>query len=151
MLPIIKEECILYNIDAKSKEEVLKQMTDTFDREGYLEDKNQFYKDVIAREKVFPTYIDFGIGLPHGKSVGVKNAGMCVARLNKEVIWDQKTGEKADFIVMIAVKEHSDNQLHLKVLSQLSRLLMHEEFRSRLKKGTAKGIYQTLMSNLEVN
>ena len=71
MQPIIKKENILFDVKAKNKEEMINQMVGLFSKGGYLSDKDQFRKDVLAREEIFPTYIGFGIGVPHGKSKGV--------------------------------------------------------------------------------
>ena len=87
MQPIIKKENILFDVKAKNKEEMINQMVGLFSKGGYLSDKDQFRKDVLAREEIFPTYIGFGIGVPHGKSKGVKNAGLCVAKLKNAIQW----------------------------------------------------------------
>lgn len=150
MLPILKKESILFDFEARSKQEVLEGMSKVFETEGYLCDSEQFLQDVLAREDVFSTYIDFGIGLPHGKSEGVESAGLCIARLQNPVVWDEETGDQADMVIMIAVKNESDNNLHLQILSRLSRLLMHEDFRDELKNGDQDQVYQVLLERLEV-
>lgn len=147
MEPIIKKETILYDVEVNNKEEILGQMVDTLAQEGYLSDRDQYYKDVLDRECVFPTSIGHGIGIPHGKSSGVAHAGICAAKLTRPVVWDENA-EEVDFIVLIAVNDQQQGNFHLKILSQLSRLMMHEEFRNSMKRGTAEGIYRTLIDNL---
>ena len=49
---------------------------------------------------------------------------------------------------MIAVKEGEGNDLHLQILSKLSRMLMHEEFRAELKNSDEDALYQLLSENL---
>ena len=51
MQPIIKKENILFDVDAKDKADMIEQMVEVFDKEGYLSDKEQFHKDVLAREE----------------------------------------------------------------------------------------------------
>ncbi len=148
MQPIIKKENILFDVHAKNKADIIEQMVDVFSKEGYLKDKKQFHEDVLAREDVFSTHIGFGIGIPHGKSSGVKDAGLCVAKLDHSVLWDEE--ESVDFIIMIAVSNEGKGELHLQLLSKLSRLMMHEDFRDKLKNGTKESVYQTLVENLEV-
>lgn len=148
MQPIIKKENILFDVHAENKADIIEQMVDVFSKEGYLKDKKQFHEDVLAREDVFSTHIGFGIGIPHGKSSGVKDAGLCVAKLDHPVLWDEE--ESVDFIIMIAVSNEGKGELHLQLLSKLSRLMMHEDFRDKLKNGTKESVYQTLVENLEV-
>ena len=57
-LEIIKKENILFDVEAKDKDDMIKQMVESFDKQGYLSDKEQFYKDVLAREEVFSSNTD---------------------------------------------------------------------------------------------
>lgn len=83
MLSIINRDCMMFDLEADSKNQVIEQMVQKFDEQGYLSDKALFLKDVLDREEVFPTYLDSGIGLPHGKSEGTKQAGICVVSAEK--------------------------------------------------------------------
>lgn len=148
MQPIIKKENILFDVKAKNKEEMINQMVGLFSKGGYLSDKDQFRKDVLAREEIFPTYIGFGIGVPHGKSKGVKNAGLCVAKLKNAIQWTDD--EEADFIIMNAVGDEEKGEFHLQLLSKVTRLMMHEDFRNTLKNGTKESVYEALNKILEV-
>lgn len=150
MPPILKKECMLFHMEAANKLEAIRQMTEVFDKEGYLDNKDLFQKDVLDRENVFSTYIGYGIGLPHGKSNGVKEAGLCIARLDRPVIWAEETGNEVSLIIMIAVNNEDAGDLHLQILSKLSRLLMHEEFRTELISGNEEDVYQVLEKRLEV-
>lgn len=148
MQPIIKKENILFDVDAKDKADMIEQMIEAFSKEGYLSNKERFHKDVLAREEVFPTYIGFGIGIPHGKSSGAIGVGLCVAKPKNPVVWNDD--ESVDFVIMIAVSDEGKGEFHLQLLSKLSRLMMHEDFRNELKNGTKDQVYETLMKNLEV-
>lgn len=148
MQPIIKKENILFDVDAKDKADMIEQMVEAFSKEGYLSDKERFHKDVLAREEIFPTYIGFGIGIPHGKSSGAIDAGLCVAKPKNPVVWNDD--ESVDIVIMIAVSDEGKGEFHLQLLSKLSRLMMHEDFRNELKNGTKDQVYETLMKNLEV-
>ena len=55
-----------------------------------------------------------------------------------------------DIVIMIAVSDEGKGEFHLQLLSKLSRLMMHEDFRNELKNGTKDQVYETLMKNLEV-
>ena len=148
MLPIINKNTMLFDIEAEDKLRLIQQMVDKFDSEGYLCDKKQFHKDVLEREEVFSTYIDYGIGIPHGKSNGVEEPGVCIARLKTPIQWTDEEDEKVDLVIMIAVRNQSDNNLHMQILSKLSRNLMHEEFRTLMKQGEKDDIYQALVEEV---
>lgn len=148
MLPIINKETMLFDINVHDKDEIIQLMVDTFAREGYLNDREQFLNDVLDREKVFSTYIDYGIGIPHGKSPGVKEPGVCIARLSDPVKWTEDEDEKVDLVLMIAVQNQIGNDLHMQILSQLSRQLMHESFREIMKHEDRESIYKVLSESL---
>lgn len=148
MLPIINKNTMLFDIEAEDKLSLIQQIVDKFDSEGYLCDKEQFHKDVLDREEVFSTYIEYGIGIPHGKSDGVEEPGVCIARLKTPIQWTDEEDEKVDLVIMIAVRNQSDNNLHMQILSKLSRNLMHEEFRTLMKQGEKDDIYQALVEEV---
>ncbi|MCC8027574.1 MAG: PTS sugar transporter subunit IIA [Clostridium sp.] len=150
MLPILKKECMLFQMEAADKMEAIRKMAEAFNREGYLTNYELFKMDVLDREEVFSTYIGYGIGLPHGKSNGVKHAGLCIARLNQPVVWSEDSGSKVNLIIMIAVNNERADDLHLQILSKLSRLLMHEDFRTELLSGSREEVYEVLADRLEV-
>lgn len=148
MLPIVNKETMLFDIKAENKLELLRLMVDTMDREGYLSDKELFFEDVLAREGVFSTYIDYGISIPHGKSDGVKEAGVCIARLAEPVQWSEEEDTETGFVILIAVKNQTDSNLHLKILSQLSRNLMHEDFREKITTEDREHVYEILVKEV---
>ena len=148
MLPIINKNTMLFDIEAEDKLSLIQQIVDKFDSEGYLCDKEQFHKDVLDREEVFSTYIDYGIGIPHGKSDGVEEPGVCIVRLKTPIQWTDEEDEKVDLVIMIAVRNQSDNNLHMQILSKISRNLMHEEFRTLMKQGEKDDIYQALVEEV---
>ena len=148
MLPIINKNTMLFDIEAEDKLSLIQQIVDKFDSEGYLCDKEQFHKDVLDREEVFSTYIEYGIGIPHGKSDGVEEPGVCIVRLKTPIQWTDEEDEKVDLVIMIAVRNQSDNNLHMQILSKLSRNLMHEEFRTLMKQGEKDDIYQALVEEV---
>lgn len=150
LLPIINRDCMVFDLDVENKQQALEKMVDIFDEQGYLNNKELFLEDVIEREKVFSTFLDYGIGLPHGKSNGTNQAGVCIARLKNPVSWNENVEDKVDIVIMIAVKADNDNDLHLKILAKLSRALMHKEFRDILKEGSEEQVYDNLIKQLEV-
>lgn len=45
------------------------------------------------------------MGLPHGKTSNVLRPSICFGRLLNPVIWNEKTGEKVKYVILIAVPE----------------------------------------------
>ncbi|MGN0325544.1 MAG: PTS sugar transporter subunit IIA [Lachnospiraceae bacterium] len=145
---MINRNCMIHETAAMTKAEIIEKMVDLFDAERYLKDRDIFHEDILAREEVFSTYIGFEIGLPHGKSKAVREAGIAVAKLDKPIVWNEENGDSVDLIIMIAVKAGEGNDLHLQVLSKLSRMLMHEDFRDQLKNSNLDKLHTMLTEKL---
>lgn len=127
---MIKEQLILLDLEASSKEEVINKMVDTLYREGYLTSKDEFLKAVFEREEISPTGLEAGLAIPHGKSNAVKRAVFAAARLrNKLSTWESiDESNEVDLVFLLAIPEAEAGSTHLKLLSELSTALMNEEF-----------------------
>lgn len=152
MLPIIQKSCMLFDVDVTDKNEAITLMADCLYKNGYLSDKKQFCQDVYDREKLYPTCIGNGICIPHGKSNQVKYTGICILRLNHSIFWAINQGKKefVDFLVLIAVEESKADIECLKVLTELSKNLLHHSFVKDMKQKNVEDAYQLLTKRIAV-
>lgn len=128
---LITKELIVLDLDLSYKEDVVKEMAKLIDAQGRLYDYDGYIKQVFEREEDFPTSIGFEVAIPHGKTNSVKNASLAFARLKNEIQWSDE--EKVKYVFLIAVPETEAGDTHLKILAELSRKIMREEFREKLK------------------
>ncbi|HCW3148485.1 TPA: PTS sugar transporter subunit IIA [Listeria monocytogenes] len=119
------------NINVNTKEEAILQLVNILGKADYLADKSLFEQAILERERTLSTYIGHEIGLSHAQSSGVKEPCVVVGKLSKPVKWTEEE-EFVQIVFLIAVPRDNQNNLHLKVLSNLARLLMHEDFRTKL-------------------
>ena len=139
---------IVEQLNVGSKNEAIESLIQELDKEGYLKDKAQFYLDVLERENSFPTYIGNEIGLPHSQSIGVENPCVVIGKLTKDIVWTDED-EKVNLIFLIAVPKENEGNLHLKILSKLARLLMHDDFRNSIKTLEKKELLDLLYEKIE--
>lgn len=149
MSKLINENCIVFDIDAAEKKDVIKILAAELYAAGKITDRDEFYGDVLAREAIAPTYVGFDMGLPHGKTDHVLEASVAFGRTGKPVVWNEETGETADLIILIAVPLSEAGDTHMKILANLSRKLMHEEFRESLRTSTKEQVFNILTEVLE--
>lgn len=142
MLPIIQKSCMIFDVDVWNREEAIRQMAECLYQNGYIKDMEVFCRDVYAREAIYPTCIGNGIGIPHGKSEGVKETGVCMMRLNHPVLWNQR--EYVDIIFLLAVEKKETKEDYLKILANLSKNLLYPEFVKSLKEGDKESVYSLL-------
>jgi fructose-specific phosphotransferase system IIA component len=108
-------------------------LADLLDNDGRLSDRDAYAEAVYAREKeTGGTAMEMGIAIPHAKSAGVSQAGVAFGRTSTPLDYGE---EKADLIFLIAAPEGEHN-LHVTVLQQLARRLVHESFRTSLREAS---------------
>lgn len=135
---------IKLELTSKTKEDVLIEMAEILDKNDKLLDKDKYLQAVIDREKEFSTGIGMGIAIPHGKSSGVKEPALIFGRSQDGIDYQSMDDKPAHIFFLIAVPEESSNE-HLKILSQISRKLMHKELRESLMKASSPEEIITLL------
>lgn len=135
----------------QSKEEVLDYLTHLDN--SRVADQDGYAKDVKEREATFATYIFEGIAIPHAKTDYVKEPFVAYARLREKVRWGDEEGEDADQVFLLGVpKTSKDNafaNLHLQILTSLSKKLVHEDFRESLKNASSADEIYDLLKKFE--
>ncbi|OPJ56818.1 PTS sugar transporter subunit IIA [Alkalithermobacter paradoxus] len=128
---LLSKERVCFDLKAKDKLGVIDELIDILDKDGKLNDKNEFKKAVIKREEEFSTGIGMGVAIPHGKSESVKDPAITFGISKEGIDYESMDGKRAHMFFLISVPENSDN-VHLNVLGTISRKLMHESVRNNL-------------------
>ncbi|MBW4828465.1 MAG: PTS sugar transporter subunit IIA [Clostridiaceae bacterium] len=128
---LLTKDRISFNLEGLTKEEVIDELIEMLFKDNVIEDKDKFKIAVMKREEEFSTGIGYGIGIPHGKSEFVTEAAIAFGISKNGVDFDSMDGKPAHLIFLIAVPEKLDD-IHLKVLSYISRRLMHNEVRQAI-------------------
>ncbi|WP_270503405.1 phosphoenolpyruvate--protein phosphotransferase [Kluyvera ascorbata] len=146
--PLITPRCISLDNDWRSKEEVIKGMTDNLLLAGRCRYPRKLEADLWAREAVFSTGLGFSFAIPHSKSEHIEQSTISVARLSAPVAWGD---DEAQFIIMLTLNKHAAGDQHMRIFSRLARRIMHEEFRSALvNAASADAIASLLQHELEL-
>lgn len=130
---VLKSNLMIFNLKSEKKGDVIQELVNQLDQEGYVKDKNAFLERVLEREKQSTTGIGMGIAIPHGKSDSVLETAIVFGKSNKGINFEALDEKDSYLFFLIAVPEGANNE-HLKILSQLSRKLMNEEIREALMK-----------------
>lgn len=142
---LLDEKMMVFDLKAKDKNGVLEELVNVLKESGVIDDSKGFLEVVKKREEEFSTGIGYGIAIPHGKSSLVKRPAIVVGKSQSGIDYNSMDGKPVYLFFLIAVPENSD-ELHLKVLAELSRSLMHEEVRERLiKASTPKEIKEAFI------
>ena len=130
---LIDSNLIILNMKAENKNEAISNLASSAFKADKISSLEGFIEDVLEREKHYSTGIGEGIAIPHAKSKYVKEAMILFGKLQENIDWDSIDGKPVEVVFLLGVPEENVNNLHLKLLSQLSRKLMDEEFIKLLK------------------
>lgn len=131
MEKILNTKLVKLDFDAKDKLDAIDQLAKLIEEQGKLKDYEGYINQVLEREKIFPTSIGYSVSIPHGKCDSVNEAAIAFGRLNNEIKWSDE--ENIRYVFLIAVPESEAGDTHLKILAQISRKLMREEFRNKIE------------------
>jgi fructose-specific phosphotransferase system IIA component len=132
---LLSKELYIPQLNATEKYSIIDEMIEKLDTAGRLSDKAALTQAVLAREAEFSTAIGMGIAIPHGKSKGVTTPSLVFARSAQGADFESMDDEPSFLFFLIAVPADGGEE-HLKVLSTLSRKLMHTQVRQDLMNAT---------------
>lgn len=133
--PLISAACISLDRDLRSKEDVIKILSDNLFLAGRCRYPNKLADDLWAREDVFSTGLGFGFAIPHTKSEHIEQSSISVCRLKNAIPWGD---DEAKFVIMLTLNKHAAGDQHMKIFSRLARKIMHAGFRDSLMDATSE-------------
>lgn len=143
---LLSKETIILELKSKTKPEVIVELANVLKKIDKLNNIENFLEAINAREKKFSTGIGKGIAIPHAKTDAVKEPSLVFGKSVSGIDFDSADEKDSHLFFLIAVPEKSTNE-HLKILSKLSRSLMHDELRENLINASTKDEIIQLLDN----
>ncbi|TLQ04981.1 PTS fructose transporter subunit IIC [Pediococcus stilesii] len=129
---LLKENLMIMNLTAKTKDDVINEMIDKYVSEGIVTDRDKYLKGILDREAESTTGIGDEIAMPHAKTNAVTEAAVLFAKSSQGVDFDSLDGKPVKLFFMIAAPEGANNA-HLQALAKLSSLLIDPDLVTKLK------------------
>lgn len=123
---ILRDDCIIYELVGNTKEEIIKEMCLRLKENNAINDVENFYKDVMEREKVSHTAFEGGIATPHAKSSYVLKPTVILGMKKEGVDFSNGEEEKSKLIFLIAAPDTKAN-LHIDILSSIANIMDDED------------------------
>ncbi|MBN8707125.1 MAG: PTS sugar transporter subunit IIA [Bacteroidetes bacterium] len=133
---ILQPQYIRHDLVAESKDDVIQAMLDLVQDHPNILDMEKVKTAVFEREKIMSTGVGKGFAIPHGKSEGVTDIVAALAVLKNPIDFQSLDGEPVKLVVLLAARDSMVN-LHIKLLSRISRLMNKDEFREKLLKAVS--------------
>ena len=145
---LIDKDIMVVNSTAGNKQEVLEELGRLLEAKGYLKDVGTFIEDVYLRESEGITGIGGGVAIPHGKSKGVKQTTVAIAKLAHPIEWETLDEEKVSVVFLFAVRDVDANTTHILLLQQVAILLADDSFiRAVQEAKSVDELYQLIVSH----
>ena len=123
---------IKLNMTARTKEEVIEELTDLLIQDGAVTNKEDFIRDVWLREELGSTGFENHIAIPHGKSSGVSRTALAIGRTQHAIPWETMDGSDVRCVILFAVCLVDQNATHIRLLAQVSGSLADEDIIDKL-------------------
>lgn len=123
---------IKLNMTARTKEEVIEELTDLLIQDGAVTNKEDFIRDVWLREELGSTGFENHIAIPHGKSSGVSRTALAIGRTQHAIPWETMDGSDVRCVILFAVCLVDQNATHIRLLAQVSGSLADEDINAKL-------------------
>ncbi|VDG23800.1 PTS sugar transporter subunit IIA [Lactiplantibacillus mudanjiangensis] len=147
MTQIIDTQLVDLDLNVATKAAAIAALGQRLADANRLNDYQGYIQNVNDRETLTTTGIGFGIAIPHGKTNAVKTVSVAFGKLAQPIDWDSLDGEPVNMIFQLAVPESSKGDEHLRLISALSRKLIHDDFRAQLAQATSAQTVIDLIGN----
>lgn len=128
---IIKE--VVLNINISSREEAFGIIAEKAVEKGITNERSTVLVDLKMREEQGTTGMIDGFAIPHAKSPAINKPGLVILKSSMGIDWNSMDGKDVNFIFGILIPEKEQGTSHLKILSNIARMLMKEEAKTQLK------------------
>ncbi len=123
----LEEKCVIADMQARTKEEVLAELVRPFTLKCPDIDPDKVLAVLLEREKLGTTGIGWGIAIPHGKLANIENISLVVGRCREGVDFTALDHKPCHIFFLVLAPEHLPG-MHLRILAHISRLLQDASF-----------------------
>lgn len=134
---IFNKEYTFLNIDANTRDEALKLISEKAENLNIVENKDKLFYEFIKRENESSTGFEDGFSIPHARMDEIKKPTVFFVRYKNTVKWDTIDNQPIKISIVLMIPTSNENNVHLKILSGISKQIMNEKNRNILKLTTS--------------
>ncbi len=119
-------------LQAKTRDEAIKQLVEVLAKEKKVPDKHIFYKALLDREKIASTGVGMAVAIPHAKLGFLSHFFMAIGVQTAEGLsWQSIDKAPVKLIFLIGGPDNRQTE-YLQILSSLTQVIKNEGFRKKL-------------------
>lgn len=145
---ILQPACIKAPLQSTDKDSSITELVDLLAENGLLLDRDSVLEAVLMREQTRSTGIGSGIAIPHGKCAGVEDLVMAIGIAHEPIDFDSIDHKPVKIIILLASPLDRTGP-HIQALARISRLMLDENFKTRLENATSPEEAYELISTKE--
>ncbi|MBG9986868.1 PTS sugar transporter subunit IIA [Facklamia sp. DSM 111018] len=146
----IKPELVYLNQKFLNQNEALNFIAIQAVKNNIAKDQDSLLSSFIQREEEGSTGMMDGFAIPHAKHETINAASLMIVKLDSGLDWASMDGLPVEVIIALMVPSEESGTTHLKILSKLARLLMHQDVVNYIKESQSENaIAEFLNSKLE--
>ncbi|CAO1610295.1 putative PTS system fructose-specific EIIABC component [Brochothrix thermosphacta] len=143
---VLQKENISLAVQGSNKDEVLQNIAAIAKEKGIISDTAATYHGFLKREQQGSTGMEQGIAIPHTENNAVIRPALMVVTLARPVDWDSLDGQPTTHVLAMFIPTGGSSN-HLNVLSDVAKLLVHDDFITELKTATDTTTIYNLFQN----
>jgi len=145
---LLTDKSISLNMKAESKEEAIEELVGLLQLSGSAPDRESLVRSAMDRENRMSTGLGKGVAVPRCRAESVKGIRCSLGIKREGLAFDALDNLPVKIFAMVAAPRKTD-EIYVKVLSLLYRVLNQETFRSELLKAGSAAEVITLMTEEE--
>ncbi len=127
----LKEKHCIMNLKSEDKACSIKEIAKMLADSRKLKDEEKFINDVLEREALGSTGIGNNVAIPHARTNAVNGFVIGFGKSKSGIEFKALDGEKVNLVFLMGADPKELN-LYLRILAELSKLLMNISFRQAL-------------------
>lgn len=143
---MVNEKLIFIDLDLATQSDVFDFLSETTVANKIATNKNDVYLSLNKREEEGTTGMMDGFAIPHAKSDAITKPAIIVIKLKQGIEWDSMDGLPTQYIIAMFIPTAESGSTHLKVLSQVARMLMKSDFKDEFVTTDSPAALATLIS-----
>lgn len=131
LFSLLTPETIISELDIDDKKELISELVKTLEKEVGADNVDDITKSVWERESIMSTGVGKGLAIPHCKTHLVDKTLAAFAVLKTPLEFDSIDNQPVR-LVFLLIGPATNNSLHIKLLSRISRLMNSGSFREQV-------------------